>query len=99
MRNSAAVAHHSARFEFTNPAILQANGDQLPENSLHLRLDRTIGNGLHEDYELTSYAREPVLLDLEMSIESDFADLFEVKSHHPLLRGTLESSWDTGRSS
>jgi glycogen debranching enzyme len=94
--NSAAVAHHSARFEFTNPAILQANGDQLPENSLHLRLDRAIGNGLHEDYELTSYAREPVLLDLEISTESDFADLFEVKSHHPLLRGTLESSWDTG---
>jgi glycogen debranching enzyme len=94
--NSAAVAHHSARFEFTNPAILTAKGDELPANSLHLRLDRTIGNGLHEDYELTSYAREPVLLDLEISIESDFADLFEVKSHHPLLRGTLESSWDTG---
>jgi glycogen debranching enzyme len=94
--NSAAVAHHSARFEFTNPAELQSNGDQLAENSLHLRLDRTIGDGLHEDYELTSYAREPVLLDLEISIESDFADLFEVKSHHPLLRGTLESSWDTG---
>ena len=37
--NSAAVAHHSARFEFTNPAILQANGDELPENCLHLRLD------------------------------------------------------------
>ncbi len=94
--NSSAVAHHSARFEFTNPAILQANGEELPENYLHLRLDRTIGDGLHEDYELTSYAREPVLLDLEISIESDFADLFEVKSQHPLLRGTLESSWDTG---
>ncbi len=83
--NSAAVAHHCARFEFT---------DQ--DSTLHLRLDRTIGDGLHEDYELTSYAGEPVLLDLEVSIESDFADLFDVKSHHPQLRGTLESSWDKG---
>ena len=95
--NSAAVAHHSARFEFTNPAVQQANGTPLAENRLHLRLDRTIGSGLHEDYEITSYSRDPVEIDLEISIESDFADLFEVKSHRPLLRGTLHSTWDSRR--
>jgi glycogen debranching enzyme len=95
--NSAAVAHHSARFEFTNPALAQANGAPLAENCLHLRLDRTIGNGLHEDYDLTNYSGDPIELDLEVSIESDFADLFEVKSHQPLLRGTLHSTWDGRR--
>ncbi len=91
------MAHHSARFEFTNHATVGANGSQLPENCLHLRLDRTIGSGIHEDYELTNYSREPVEVDLEVSIESDFADLFDVKDHRPLLRGTLHSSWDSAR--
>ena len=52
---------------------------------------------MHEDYDLTNYSREPVQVDLEVSIESDFADLFEVKAHQPLLRGTLHSSWDGQR--
>ncbi len=95
--NSAATAHHSARFEFANPALVQANGGPLPENTLHLRLDRTIGAGVHEDYEVTNYSRGQVEIDLEVSIESDFADLFDVKAHQPLLRGTLRSSWEAGR--
>jgi glycogen debranching enzyme len=92
--NSAATDHHSARFEFTNPPLVQPGGAALDAHSLHLRLDRTIGAGLHEDYDLTSYHHEPVELDLEVSIESDFADLFDVKAHRPLLRGTLQGSWD-----
>jgi glycogen debranching enzyme len=94
--NSAAVGHQYARFEFTNPALVQASGTQLAPDCLHLRLDRSIGTGVHEDYELTSYASERVELDLEISIESDFADLFDVKAHKPLLRGTLRSSWNAG---
>ncbi|MHB8670283.1 MAG: amylo-alpha-1,6-glucosidase [Acidimicrobiales bacterium] len=96
--NSSAVAHHSARFEFTNPAFLGAMGTEIPEKSLHLRLDRTIGHGVHEDYDITSYCRVPVVLDFEVSLESDFADLFDVKSHRRLRRGSLESVWDAKRS-
>ncbi len=92
--NSAAVGHHSARFEFTNPALTTASGADLAANTLHLRLDRSLGSGIHEDYELTSYANVPIELDLEISIESDFADLFDVKAHKPLLRGTLQGAWD-----
>lgn len=92
--NSAAVRDHSARFEFTNPAVIGASGEPVEEHCLHLRLDRTIGNGVHEDYDLTSYSRHPVVFELEVSIESDFADLFDVKSHQHILRGSLSSTWD-----
>ena len=92
--NSAAVRHHSARFEFTNPSLIDATGEPLGERSLHLRLDRTIGPGIHEDYDLTSYARHPVVVELEVSIEADFADLFDVKNHRHIHRGTLSSTWD-----
>ena len=92
--NAATVRDHSARFEFTNPAVIGANGEPLEEHCLHLRLDRTIGHGVHEDYDLTSYARHPVVVELEVSIESDFADLFDVKNHRHIHRGSLSSTWD-----
>jgi glycogen debranching enzyme len=95
--NSSAVEQHSARFEFTNATALGADGSEVPEQSLHLRLDRAIGHGLHEDYELTNYCRHPAVLDLEVSLESDFADLFDVKSHRQIRRGSVQSKWDARR--
>ena len=97
LSNSSAVAHHSARFEFTNDAVLDATGGQLPARCLHLRLDRAMGTGIHEDYDLTNYTGRPIAVDLEISIESDFADLFDVKRHQPLRRGTLQSGWSERR--
>ena len=95
--NSSAVEHHSARFEFTNAGSLGGNGLVVPEHSLHLRLDRTIGHGLHEDYEVTNYCGEVAVVELEMSLEADFADLFDVKSHRTIRRGSLQSEWHARR--
>ena len=97
--NGAATGHHSARFEFTNPALVGSDGHQLSEHSLHLRLDRSVGPGIHEDYDLTNQGRDNVVLDLEVSVESDFADLFDVKAHRRVRRGSIHSLWDeeTGR--
>ena len=92
--NGAAVWQHSARFEFTNPALVGCDGHQLPEHSLHLRLDRSVGPAVHEDYDLTNQGRDDVVLDLEMSIESDFADLFDVKGRRRVRRGSIHSLWD-----
>ena len=92
--NGAAVADHSARFEFTNPPIVGADGKELREHSIHLRLDRTIGPGVHEDYDVTNHGRERIVVDLEVSIESDFADLFDVKADRPIRRGSIHGDWD-----
>jgi glycogen debranching enzyme len=92
--NGAAVADHSARFEFTNPPIVGADGKELREHSIHLRLDRTVGPGVHEDYDVTNYGRERIVVDLEVSIESDFADLFDVKADRPIRRGSIHGDWD-----
>ena len=92
--NGAATWHHAARFEFANPAIVGCDGHQIAEHSLHLCLDRTVGPGIHEDYDLTNQSREDVVLDLEVSIESDFADLFDVKARRRIRRGSIHSVWD-----
>ena len=92
--NGAAAGHYSTRFEFTNPAFVGCDGHELPQHSLHLRLDRTVGPGIHEDYDLTNLGRDPVVFDLEVSIESDFADLFDVKDRRRVRRGSIHSFWD-----
>src|SRR5947199_64380 len=61
--------HFSARWEFTSPELPLAgtrNGAEhdviLEERALGIRLDRTIFEGIHEDYDLINYAAEPVRL-------------------------------------
>ena len=62
--DGAATGHHSARFEFANPALVGCDGHHLPGRSLHLRLDRTVGPGVHEDYDVTNQGRDDVVLDI-----------------------------------
>jgi len=95
--NGAAPWHHSARFEFTNPALDGRDGCDIPERCLHLRLDRSVGPAVHEDYDLTNQSHDDVTLDLEVSIESDFADLFDVKAHRCIRRGSIHSFWDEAK--
>jgi len=96
--NGAATDHHSARFEFTNPPLIGGDDGDVPEHSLHLRLDRTVGPGIHEDYDLTNQSRDDAVFDLEVSIETDFADIFDVKAHRRIRRGIIHSFWDEEKS-
>jgi glycogen debranching enzyme len=94
--NSSAVRSHSARFEFTNPRLETAAATIEP-STLHLRLDRAVCHGMHEDYDLTNYGRTAAEVVLEISVESDFADVFDVKSQRLPRRGSLQSVWDERR--
>jgi glycogen debranching enzyme len=91
--NSSAVQSHSSRFEFTNPP-LSTRGGRVPEQSVHLRLDRHVGHGVHEDYDLVNYGHVRVDATMEISVECDFADIFDVKAGDLVRRGTLQSHWD-----
>jgi len=93
------VEHFSARHEFMTPELRLGPGTGdgadgvLPERSVGFRLERTILEGVHEDYDLTNYAMDPVRLVLEIGIESDFADIFDVRSHRLVRRGDLQTTW------
>jgi glycogen debranching enzyme len=90
--NSSAVRSHAARFEFSNPPLETARGP-IPPGVLQLRLDRAVCHGMHEDYDLTNYGSAPVELVLEISVESDFADLFDVKAQRLTARGSIQTVW------
>src|SRR6202165_1287930 len=93
------VEHFSARYEFMTPELPLGPGSDagaeglLPEGSIGFRLERTILEGGHEAYDLTNYAMYPVRVVLEIAIESDFADVFDVRVHRLVRRGDLQTTW------
>ncbi|MBI4301509.1 MAG: amylo-alpha-1,6-glucosidase [Chloroflexi bacterium] len=91
--NSSAISYYSARFYFTNSLVLTDNGE-IPGGQLGLTLTRTVGEGIHEDIDITSHASKPVSFMLEISIRSDFADIFEVKQIKFVRRGRVTTYWD-----
>ena len=94
--SSAPIQFFSSRFEFTNDALVDIDGP-IPRQSLALRLDRTVADGVHEDYDLVNYSRRPVRLTVEISILSDFADIFDVKHGEIVRRGELNTRWFRSR--
>ncbi len=94
--NSSPIQFFSSRFEFTNDALLDASGP-VDRHCLSVRLDRTVAGGVHEDYDIVSYARRAVRLTIEIEILSDFADIFDVKEGRLVRRGAIHSRWFRSR--
>ena len=94
--NSSPIEFFSSRFEFTNEAMIDTDGS-VPRHSLSVRLDRTVSGGVHEDLDLVNYGRRTVRLTIEIAIESDFADIFDVKQHRLVRRGSINSRWFRSR--
>src|SRR6185437_4590893 len=86
------TAAHAARFEFTNPVLDAASGF-VAANTLHLRVDRSLGHGVHDDYDLTNFGPQAVEVVLEISVECDFADVFDMKDDRLVRRGSLQTTW------
>jgi glycogen debranching enzyme len=90
--NGGATTSLTARVFLTNRALLTEGGAIAP-HTLGLTLSRRIDGGVHEDVDLTNYARSKVRFNLEIALRSDFADLFEVKSGHFVRRGHIVTEW------
>src|SRR5207245_714097 len=86
----------AARIYLANAAFPTEEGD-VPAGKLGLAISRAVGEGIHEDLDITNHGRGTVRFNLEIALRSDFADLFEVKSHKFVRRGHIESDWDHER--
>jgi len=89
----AGLGPRAARLEFTNPPLELPSG-RLEEGELRIRLDRVLGPGVHDDVLVESFSAEPVTVDLELAIESDFADIFDVRAGRLARRGGIQTAWD-----
>jgi glycogen debranching enzyme len=94
--NSSPVTHHIARVYLQNQTVPTNDGD-IPAHTLSLSLTRTALESVHEDIDLTNYGQRRIRAALEISVASDFADLFEVKGHHVVRRAQIDTTWHPGR--
>ena len=83
---SSPVTFYGARIYLTNKAFSTPEGD-VPIGNLALVISRSASEGIHEDFDLSNHGLTPVRVNLEVVLRSDFADLFEVKSHRFMRRG------------
>ncbi len=75
------VEQHSWLGYYVAPSPAKESGettDKAPtEKVIELRLARAVGEGFHEDVDLTNYTGEPIDVPLEIDVDADFADLQE----------------------
>jgi glycogen debranching enzyme len=70
----AAVDYYSASFTLTNPEL-----PDLAAQSLSIQRFRLVGNGMRESLTVENNLSRPIHVQLRLTCDADFADLFEVK--------------------
>ena len=91
--NSSQLTFYAARYHLTNP-IINTEGGIIDAHTLSISVDRLVDEGIHEEFEVVNYSGKKVLFLFELSLRSDFADIFEVKSGDIIQRGQTETLWD-----
>ena len=92
--NSSQLTFYASRMHLTNPKI-KTEGGVLEAHTLGLTLNRSVSEGVHEEFEIVNYSGKKVSFVLELAIRSDFADIFEVKTHDLVQRGKQQTQWHT----
>ena len=64
---------------FTNPAMHLPDGRLLPRQSLVIRRQRVLDEAVLEVLSISNYDRAPVTVELRVSLDADFHDIFEVR--------------------
>jgi hypothetical protein len=86
--NGGAITHYASRTYLTNRRVPTISGI-IPPHTLGLVVSRLIGDGMHEDIEITNNSMQRVNFQLEISLRCDFADIFEVKANNIVRRGRI----------
>jgi glycogen debranching enzyme len=94
--SSATTAYYAARIYLTNQAFSTESGD-VPAGTLTLTVSRSVGEGVHEELEVTNFGLTPASFNVEVALRCDFADIFETRWHQFVRRGRIETVWDPER--
>src|SRR6266567_2921684 len=90
---SVRLSFEHARWHLIADNVEAADGDMRGAR-VAMTVDRVLDlHRMHEDFALRSYGRTSLTLLLEIALESDFADLFEVRRRTWQRRAELETTW------
>ncbi|HJQ68628.1 MAG TPA: glycogen debranching N-terminal domain-containing protein [Blastocatellia bacterium] len=65
---------------------------ELSQQTLEMRLSRYVGEGIHEDVDLTNFTQQATSFRLELEVDADFADVVETKGARRQF-GALTRDW------
>src|SRR3979409_296912 len=90
---SVRLSFRHARWHMIADNVAGFGGD-MRDARVAITLDRLIsGHQMHEDIALHTFGRTPVTALLELALESDFADIFEVRQKQWQRRDDLNTWW------
>jgi hypothetical protein len=90
---SVRLSFRHARWHMVADSVMGPGGD-MREARVAITVDRLISlHQMHEDLALHTYGRTPVTVLLEIAVESDFADIFEVRYRSWQRRADLNTWW------
>jgi glycogen debranching enzyme len=69
--------------------------EQVSEQTIELKVSRTVGLGVHEDIDFTNYTRAPVRFLFEIELDADFAD--QAETFRRTQHGRLRRSWQAAK--
>ncbi len=81
-------ANQLAQIELTTPAAMNRDSFELPENTVHIRREQVLDDGLFDRLRLENYHLHSAELELELWFAADFADVFEVRGLRRERRGS-----------
>ncbi|MGH7425396.1 MAG: amylo-alpha-1,6-glucosidase, partial [Candidatus Methylomirabilales bacterium] len=85
--SSSAERGYLTQVDLTNPDVWEGGALTLPKQTINLRRTRVVGDVVYERIRVKNYHREPAEAVLEFTLESDFADIFEVRGLKRVQRG------------
>ncbi len=96
--SSSQLAFWRARWELIGSARRVDEGAADADGTVTVTLDRHLSQGrMHDDLTVHRWGRQPVELLLTIALESDFADLFEVRTRRWQRRTHLVTAWDSSQ--
>ena len=66
------------------------------QQTLEVRLSRYVGDGVHEDIDLTNFSQQATAFRFELDVDADFADVTETKSGREQ-QGAVAREWRESR--
>ncbi len=81
-------ANQLAQIELATPAAMNRDSFELPENTVHIRREQVLDDGLFDRLRLENYHLHSAELELELWFAADFADVFEVRGLRRESRGS-----------
>ncbi|MGE5229421.1 MAG: glycogen debranching N-terminal domain-containing protein [Deltaproteobacteria bacterium] len=86
--SASAERGYAATIELTNLEARTADGHVLPQASVHVRRTRVVSDRVYELLRVRNYHQREVDLVLDLDLDADFADLFEVRGSRRRRRGS-----------